>query len=339
MKDPPPPYTESTGGPRAQPPSTPLNNGKTTISTTQGGGDEIDSLFGEDERTLDEILEGLDVDEGDDQWSAEAQGADESERVAALLEKLQKDSASQPAGDEPRDDKDDDEAADDSDGDEMSRQVENVIARAMDEVNLEQQDSTEPSRPTDHGAGSGGKADFHKQGDDDLVLPTVPRDTDDKDETRKSRNKPEKASDEDRVGGEAVFSLPTVPTALQDPVPSSKDEFEDDIAKRMAALKGLGSDAVQFDDFGLPAVPTFQPEDRPVKGVVKKTGYTDEDQKTWCIVCLEDATVRCLGCDDDVYCARCWKEMHIGPSAGYDERGHQWVNFSRDKTRGDQRRS
>ncbi|KAJ2992984.1 hypothetical protein NUW58_g1984 [Xylaria curta] len=58
---------------------------------------------------------------------------------------------------------------------------------------------------------------------------------------------------------------------------------------------------------------------------------SDEDQRTWCVVCLEDGTVHCLGCDagDDVYCARCWKEMHVGPRAGYDERGHSWETLAR----------
>lgn len=136
---------------------------------------------------------------------------------------------------------------------------------------------------------------------------------------------------------EADFSLPSVPSALVDPEPSVDDEpdepgdFENDIAARMAALRGLGfkSTAGAGDSFGLPSAPTFQPEDRPVPGVAKKVGYTDDDQKTWCIVCLEDGTIRCIGCDDDVYCARCWKDMHVGPAAGYEERGHKWVKFHR----------
>lgn len=98
----------------------------------------------------------------------------------------------------------------------------------------------------------------------------------------------------------------------------------------MASLRGLGS----LDALGLPSAPTFRPEDhqspdpgRGGGGLLRSSKYTDEDQKTWCVVCLEDATVRCVGCDGDVYCARCFREMHVGPSAGYDERGHQWVKF------------
>ncbi|KAK5663550.1 hypothetical protein OQA88_3981 [Cercophora sp. LCS_1] len=138
------------------------------------------------------------------------------------------------------------------------------------------------------------------------------------------------------------FSLPTVPsTQPPDPPVSQTHEaegqrrsidFENDIATRLASLRGLGS-GVNVDAFGLPIAPNFKPEDRSTKTaaslVTKKVGYTDEDQKAWCIVCLDDATVRCIGCDNDVYCSRCWKDMHLGPRAGYDERGHKAVRFEK----------
>ncbi|KAK3907015.1 hypothetical protein C8A05DRAFT_11237 [Staphylotrichum tortipilum] len=129
-----------------------------------------------------------------------------------------------------------------------------------------------------------------------------------------------------------LFALPTVPSQLVDPVPDARpeDDFEKDISARLASLRGLGA----LDALGMPSAPTFQPQDNnPTlgsgKGLLRSNKYTDEDQKTWCVVCLEDATIRCVGCDNDVYCGRCWKEMHVGRSAGYDERGHQWVKFQR----------
>lgn len=116
--------------------------------------------------------------------------------------------------------------------------------------------------------------------------------------------------------------------------------MEDDLAARMAALRtpsniaAAQDDGDDGDDDGvsslLPSVPTSKPVDRShVKRLTTRTGYTDEDEGTWCTVCLEDATLRCLGCDDDVYCTRCWREMHVGPVAAFDDRTHKAVLFDR----------
>jgi hypothetical protein len=91
----------------------------------------------------------------------------------------------------------------------------------------------------------------------------------------------------------------------------------------MAALKGLGS----TNDLGLPSAPTFKPLDKPVKGVMKK--YTDEEVESWCIICQDDATVKCLGCDGDLYCASCWKEGHMGLDVGWEERRHKWTKYKK----------
>lgn len=134
----------------------------------------------------------------------------------------------------------------------------------------------------------------------------------------------------------SAFSLPTVLSQLTDPQPPPLD-FESAIAARMARLKGVSyGTSSASETFGLPQVPSFDPDARssgaqPSFAGRLSGGYTDEDQKTWCVVCLEDATIRCVGCDDDVYCGRCWREMHVGPRAGWDERGHRWVRFERAK--------
>ncbi|KAK3984879.1 Abscission/NoCut checkpoint regulator [Cladorrhinum sp. PSN332] len=129
---------------------------------------------------------------------------------------------------------------------------------------------------------------------------------------------------------EDSLSLPSVPS--QPP----KDEV-DDLTARLLSLRGIGP----VDAFGLPAAPTFQPDKRPgatttqsssSQSILHKNSrnkYSDSDQSTWCVVCLEDATVKCEGCDYDVYCFRCWKEMHVGVRAGYEERGHRWVKFDK----------
>lgn len=128
---------------------------------------------------------------------------------------------------------------------------------------------------------------------------------------------------------EGELFLPSAPSKLPHPfntqTESSKKslDFEADIAARMAALRGLGA----ANELGLPSAPTFKPVDKPVKGIMKK--YTDEEIDSWCLICQDDATVKCLGCDGDLYCARCWKEGHMGPDVGWEERRHKWTNFKK----------
>ena len=187
--------------------------------------------------------------------------------------------------------------SDDSDGEPMRRDVDKLLSQLRDEFALSAQQDDDETRvsPTTHTAGgpAPGAGDF-------LGLPTVPE------------------------------QLPTTEAADRKSL-----DFENDMTTRLASLRGLGS-GVNVDPFGLPVAPTFKPADRSPSSRKKRVmGYTDEDPKTWCIVCLDDATIRCVGCGDgdgddgEVYCARCWREMHLGPAAGYDERGHQWVKFVR----------
>ena len=123
------------------------------------------------------------------------------------------------------------------------------------------------------------------------------------------------------------LSLPSAPSKLPEPdaTESSRKsiDFESDIAARMAALKGLGA----TNELGLPSAPTFKPANKPVKGVMKK--FTDEEVESWCIICNDDATVKCMGCGGDLYCANCWKEGHMGPDVGWEERKHKWTKFKK----------
>ncbi|KAF4336154.1 zinc finger FYVE domain protein [Fusarium beomiforme] len=126
------------------------------------------------------------------------------------------------------------------------------------------------------------------------------------------------------------IALPDVPSDLAD-IPSTNRAGSadiDDITARLAALRAPSPDE---DSLALPSVPTSKPSGKPVNRLTSRTNYTDDDVESWCTVCLEDATVRCPGCDDDVYCTRCWYEMHRGPQAGFDERSHNAVQFTKDK--------
>ena len=145
-------------------------------------------------------------------------------------------------------------------------------------------------------------------------------------------NEPEKSDEEPEVPAKETnderelseLSLPSPPAKLPDPgaEPDDKDtlDFASDIANRMAALRAS-------DDLGLPSAPTFKPMSLDPDERVKK--YADEEIETWCVICQDNATVRCLGCDGDLYCAKCWKEGHVGPDAGWEEKRHKWLKYKK----------
>ncbi|KAF5020947.1 hypothetical protein F66182_7028 [Fusarium sp. NRRL 66182] len=133
---------------------------------------------------------------------------------------------------------------------------------------------------------------------------------------------------EQETGKPSDMALPDVPSNLAD-MPSSTRAASadmDDITARLAALR---APSPEDPSLALPSVPTSKPS-KPVSRLTSRTNYTDDDVESWCTVCLEDATLRCPGCEDDVYCTRCWYEMHRGPQAGFDERRHKAVQFTKE---------
>lgn len=347
-EDPPPPYTARETEAPSKPslgssPSPP----SATPSTAHGqpGATRHDHLHVDtDDKTLDEILDSLVIE--DDHWSVsdDDQDPENAKQVEELLAKLRDDPGTsilpsppgrKPGGDqENKDDDDDDDEDDNSEGDVMTKEVNQILSRTLDELNLDPASTEED------------KEDATSYPDPEISLPTVPQDTttasppddNNNNNTDSDTNLPDlPATPHDFKDSTTTdLTLPTVPTALHDPAPpntntssTSTDPFESSIANRLAALKGPGHKPLVTDALGLPSAPTSQPADVPGGLLRPRSGYTDADQKTWCVVCLEDGTIRCLDCEDggEVYCARCWREMHVGPAAGYDERGHQWEKF------------
>ncbi|KAI8269346.1 Abscission/NoCut checkpoint regulator [Colletotrichum sp. SAR 10_98] len=279
---------------------------------SQAPTDDVDPFLETDDQTLEDLLSDEDLG-SQEQWNFDPKA--ESAKVNALLEELSKASPAQHVPDSTDDGNGGGKArdADDSDGEEMTKEVETLLSQALDDARLNTQPEDVPDPPSKH-QGAADEAGEDQQGDGDpgFSLPSVP--------STIAAPKSDKVHDDGSLPG---LSLPSVPSGQP-----KHEDLDDDLAARMAALGGLG--APSEGGMGLPSVPTFQPADRAVKRLTSKAGYTDEDADTWCTVCLEDATLQCLGCED-VYCARCWHEMHVGPVAAFDDRTHKAVRFIKPK--------
>ncbi|NWI94217.1 ANCHR regulator, partial [Pitta sordida] len=121
------------------------------------------------------------------------------------------------------------------------------------------------------------------------------------------------------------------------------------VAKRLAALKGEDPEKVTLETYKLPDSDEEVAEEEAIRRVLKQlteeagldeaSGFnippdqtaqpgpsqqklqtptatalaqadSDEDELPWCCICNEDATLRCHGCDGDLYCQRCFREGH-----------------------------
>eukprot|EP00795_Rhopilema_esculentum_P003251 gene3251-1577_t len=89
-----------------------------------------------------------------------------------------------------------------------------------------------------------------------------------------------------------------------------------------------GNENSTENDLQLPAVPCHAVSWKPSS---KHTNpEEDEDQELpWCCICNEDASLRCHGCDDDLYCKRCYREGHTN----FDMTDHQTSPFKARKKR------
>ena len=94
-----------------------------------------------------------------------------------------------------------------------------------------------------------------------------------------------------------------------------------------SASVSIGTDehslAARLANLSLPSVR------KPATKALAPPKYTDEEIDSWCVICNEDATVRCLGCDGDLYCQACWDEGHRGKDVGFEERTHKAVLYNR----------
>lgn len=254
--------------------------------------EDVDLIFSTDDQTLEELLGDVSPDE-----TTPTPAQDPSdEQVRALLEEL---SRAVPKDDDAGEG-DTAEDSDDSDGERMQAKVSDVVAQFQDEAAVDA--ALRSSKDDDEAASvQEDQSQDQRDGDADIALPSLPPNLDDL-----SSFSPRRAS-----------------------TTTTKADDIEDITARIAALRAPAGE--EDASFSLPSVPSSRPSagDKPVRRLTSKTDYTDDDIDGWCTVCLDDATLQCLGCDDDPYCTRCWRDMHIGPAAAFDDRSHKAVQFTR----------
>ncbi|XP_020864888.1 abscission/NoCut checkpoint regulator isoform X4 [Phascolarctos cinereus] len=91
------------------------------------------------------------------------------------------------------------------------------------------------------------------------------------------------------------------------------DEDEEEAIQRV--LQQLTEEAAldEASGFNIPAkqvpLPQVQPKAKALAAAPKAESKVVEELP-WCCICNEDATLRCHGCDGDLYCPRCFREGH-----------------------------
>ncbi|XP_043840915.1 abscission/NoCut checkpoint regulator isoform X3 [Dromiciops gliroides] len=109
------------------------------------------------------------------------------------------------------------------------------------------------------------------------------------------------------------------------------------VAKRLAVLRGLDPEGVTLQNYHFPD--SDEDEEEAIQRVLQQCPHPksnlrrgpsashpaaslqapavapqveseEEVELPWCCICNEDATVRCYGCDGDLYCPRCFREGH-----------------------------
>uniref|UniRef100_A0A673TSZ5 Zinc finger FYVE-type containing 19 n=1 Tax=Suricata suricatta TaxID=37032 RepID=A0A673TSZ5_SURSU len=104
---------------------------------------------------------------------------------------------------------------------------------------------------------------------------------------------------------------------LQDYHLPNSDEEEDKETAIQRVLQQLTEEAAldEASGFNIPVEPALRARAQSCRAESEAQAQAprpedEEEELPWCCICNEDATLRCAGCDGDLYCARCFREGH-----------------------------
>ncbi|WVW78916.1 hypothetical protein I302_100879 [Kwoniella bestiolae CBS 10118] len=142
-------------------------------------------------------------------------------------------------------------------------------------------------------------------------------DPSDNEEVQKSTD--DGAEQQNRLESLEGLSFPSLPTHIPQ---EEGEELDEDTKNKLNALLGLSPASHN------PGQAKPQTQTKSIPKSWNLPGFDmgrDDDTDSWCCICNKDATLICLGCDDDLYCEECWRDGH-GNGEG-QERGHRAKRF------------
>jgi hypothetical protein len=204
----------------------------------------------------------------------------------------------------------------------MDDEADEVIQRILDEIQHEPPDDAQE--------------DAQAAGDNPPPYPAVSSDLSTDQKQASQRQSQSQMTDFNLPSTPSKDPNPSNPPAPPTSHPTAKESSTDaSLAVRFASLTTaiLAPAASSSSAFTLPSAPTSVPSTGRTLSNLKTdtTAYTDAQIETWCSICTDDAVLRCIGCDGELYCTNCWMEGHRGEDAGREERGHKAVLFGKDK--------